>query len=279
MADELTGPDAVEAEPEVRYVHSIDAATPDEEAAEPSPPPADDPLDRELAKQLNVDQLPADPQELKQLVTKRYGELRTGTRKAFDERAETEKQVSVLQGKLEQLTSMVTGAGQPAAKQLPAWAKDYKAPPGATEVEVLADFVEHGIQNAVGAELQQIQQMRYDMGMERVNGMVAQAQKTVGSPEDWAVVEPHINRAISLGMELDEAVDFGLMRAGLVGDRIKQEIADQQSAKRQAVGGTVTSPGVTKTTSKMPFEDLRKASLSEVVAWAAEESERELARE
>lgn len=279
MADELTGPDAVEGEPEVRYTLNTEVATPDEEAADPAPPPADDPLDRELAKQLNVDQLPADPQELKQLVTKRYGELRTGTRKAFDERAESEKQMAVLQGKLEQLTTMVTGAQTPARKELPVWAKDYKAPPGASEVEVLADFVEHGIQNAVGTELQQLQQMRYDMGMERVTGMLTAAQAKVGSEEDWATVEPKIQYALERNFTLDEALDFALASTGLIGNRIKQEIADQQSAKRQAVGGTVTTPGVTKTTSKMPFDDIRKASWRDVVAWAAEESERDLARQ
>jgi hypothetical protein len=275
MADELTGPGTIE-EPEIILVHDVDAATPDEEAAAPSPPPDD--LDRELAKHLNVDQLPADPSEQKKLMLKRYTELRTGLRESFSDRAETEKQMAELKGRLDQLTAMASPQ-QPAPRQLPAWAKDYSPPKGASDMEVLADFLEYGIRNTVGPEFQQVQQLKNDLAMERVNGMVAKAQETVGSPEDWEKAEPHINRAISLGMELDEAVDFGMARAGLIGDRTRREIADQQTAKMQAVGGTSFTPGVNKSVPRMPFEDIRKANVADVWGWAATEAKREPVRE
>lgn len=277
MADELTGPGTADEDVEVRYVFSEDAATPDEEAAEPTTPPAVDPLDLELAKQLNVDQLPADPQELKQLVAKRYTELRTGTRKAFDERAEAEKQMAELKGKVDALTA-VTAGQHPQRKELPDWVKSYKAPDGASEAEVLFDFVQYVNQHTVEPKLQQAEQMAYTLGMERVNNWLGQAKAKAGSESDWETVEPKVQYALERGFTPDEALDFALANTGLIGERIKREIAQEQAAKRQAVGGAPLTPGVTRTSEKTPG-DPRKITMRDWAKWAAEESERELARQ
>lgn len=278
MADELTGPDTPESEVEIRLVPSLDSiATPDTEAAPPSTPPEVDPLDLELAKQLNVDQIPTDPQELKQLAVKRYNELRTGTRKAFDERAETEKQLAQLKGQVDALTAVAAGRAGPAKKELPEWVRSYKAPDGASEAEVLFDFVQFVNQNTVMPKLQQAEQVAYELGMERVNGWLATAKSKAGSEQDWEKVEPKVQYALERGFTPDEALDFALANTGLIGDRIKREIANDQYTKQQAVGGSPSTPGVGASSRKAP--DPETTSAKDYIQWASAQAERDLARQ
>lgn len=238
----------------------------DESDASESESPA--PLDSDLAKQLNLESLPDDPDEFKGAVLKRVHELREGMRKAQESSAAARKQYQEdFQAMMKALGENKAGTNTaPDGKQLPKWAREYVPPPGLKGDEVLADFINFAIQKEVGPKLGQIDAL----AMAYAEQMVSAAKAKYN---DWDEIEPEVTQALNAHptFDLDAAVRF--VRGGRVDARAQADAQRRVSAKRQA-SGTLANVGVARAASKEP--DPRTTDTHTFLNWAAQEAQREL---
>lgn len=241
MAEELTGLD-----------QEID--TPDESLAVAAD--SLDDTDSELAKQLNVDQLPDDPQELKKLALKRARELRNMGRKSGED---TKTEIKALRAQLETLMQ-VMGPRPQAAPQGP--------PPGASDEEILGYYMDRHIEQRYGSKFSAIDRL----AELQANAMVEQARQKYGA--DFDTYQDDIADALTRfpGMTLDEA--FRYAASASAEDRATRKVQAGIEAKRGA--STVSSPGT-------PSSGLREPSLEETnthdyFEWAKKEAINELRR-
>lgn len=247
MAEELTGLAAEEA-----------ADTPDESLAGTDSPITD--ADSELAKQLNVDRLPDDPDELKRLAAKRLVELRDFGRKS----GETSKKA--LEQKLQNLEERYDRVMQHILAQQPTPASDA---PGAdaSDEDVLRYYVEKFVEQKFGSKLGAV---------DRLAEMQAEAMVNAARSKysDFADHEDEIASALTRfkGITLDEAYRY--VTASAAEDRGRRQVEAEIEAKRGAA--TMSAPGSQGTSLREP--DPAATTTRAYFDWAKKEAVNDLRR-
>jgi len=227
MADELTGLVDEETDELDFDVSDLDDDTPDETDASPPDPPSQTASD--LAKKLNVDELPADADELYAVVTKRLDELRDMGRKSGED---TKAEVATLRAELDQYKQMLA----PRPRSGP--------PAGASDEEILNWYVDRRLEEKVAPLAQQNQQMATYQATQMVEA--ARARYSDFDQNEDAIVGA-LQRFPQ--MTLDEAYNF--VTADKAEERALEKFKASIEAKKKSTG-TLTRGGASSTSLKEP---------------------------
>src|SRR5688572_22333385 len=230
MPDELTG-----------LAETSD--TPDDQ--EPPQPDSPSPTASELAKKLNVDELPADAEEVYALASKRLDELRDMGRKRGEE---TKQELAATRAELEQIKQML--APRQPARSGP--------PPGASDEEILNYYVDKRIAEKVDPRLSRVDRLTEFQATQMIDAMRSK-YPDFSEYEDAIVVEIQENPTLSL----EKA--YKLVTADKAEERALAKFTASVKAKKEA-SGTLTRGGVSGTSLKDPDEDEIR-SIPETTFW------------
>lgn len=208
-----------------------DDDSPDESDASPTDTPAVSERASELAKKLNVETLPADPEEVYALASKRLDEMRDFGRKTGEDR---KAEIESLRAEMAQMKAMMA---PPAPKR--------NGPPvGASDEEILNWYTDRRLEEKLKPILSlQEQQAAY------VATQMVEAARARYS--DFEKNEDAITAALQRfpSMTLDEAYAF--VTAPTAKERAKEELRAEIEVKKNA-SGTLKSGGVSGTSLKEP---------------------------
>lgn len=242
-----------------------DGDTADESQAEESGPPVEDDVDSALAKQLNVDRLPDDPEEIKRLALKRTRELREMGRKS------SEAKKAKMESKIEELAASIAELRE--SRKAPEAPVQTGPPTDATDEEILDYYIDRRMEQKYGSKLSAIDRLVEI----RATEMIETARSKYG--DDFDQNQAEIEAALQRfpGMNLDEAVAFVTAPRAKESARRDLETEQQQRIAAKKGAGSIQSPGTPSSGLREP--DPATTSSRDYMAWAKEAAREQLRRE